>query len=84
MYAAYAIPLISAHGLIFNPKKGSLFPNWSPYGTKGNLLITGGLGYLGAHTVVEILRQSDKCGFYKIVIVDNLSNSNINVLKRIL
>lgn len=42
------------------------------------ILVTGGTGYIGSHTVVE-LQQSG----YDIVIVDNLSNSNIDVLKGI-
>lgn len=39
------------------------------------ILVTGGLGYIGSHTVVEL----DKNG-YEIVIVDNLYNSKIEVL----
>jgi UDP-glucose 4-epimerase len=43
-----------------------------------SLLITGGTGYIGSHTVVELLNL-DK----DIVIVDNLSNSSTLVLERI-
>ena len=39
------------------------------------ILVTGGAGYIGSHTTVELMQQG-----YKVVIVDNLSNSNINVL----
>jgi len=39
------------------------------------ILVTGGTGYIGSHTVVE-LQQSG----YEIIIIDNLSNSNIEVL----
>lgn len=39
------------------------------------ILVTGGTGYIGSHTVVE-LQQSG----YNVVIVDNLSNSNVEVL----
>jgi UDP-glucose 4-epimerase len=46
--------------------------------------VTGGMGYIGSHTIVEILSASDKCGFDKIVILDNLSNSNAGVLDKIL
>lgn len=46
------------------------------------LLVTGGTGYIGSHTVVELL-ESQKCGFTKIVIVDNLENSSTKVLDRI-
>ena len=42
---------------------------------KGLILVTGGTGYIGSHTVVE-LQQSG----YEVVIVDNLSNSNADVL----
>lgn len=42
------------------------------------ILVTGGLGYIGSHTVVELLQQN-----YTVVIVDNLSNANIKVLDRI-
>ncbi len=42
------------------------------------LLITGGTGYIGSHTVVELLNLG-----YEIVIVDNLANSSTLVLDRI-
>ena len=41
-------------------------------------LVTGGTGYIGSHTVVELI----KCG-EKVVIVDNLYNSKLCVLDRI-
>ena len=41
--------------------------------------MTGGLGYIGSHTVVEILSaQKDR-----VIIVDNLDNSNVNCLQRL-
>mgnify|MGYP000657220470 CR=1 FL=1 len=43
-----------------------------------SLLVTGGTGYIGSHTVVELLKLN-----YDIVIVDNLSNSSALVLERI-
>lgn len=46
------------------------------------LLVTGGTGYIGSHTMVELL-ESQKCGFTKIVIVDNLENSSLKVLDKI-
>jgi UDP-glucose 4-epimerase len=46
------------------------------------LLVTGGTGYIGSHTVVEILQTEGFCGFTKIVIVDNLSNSSAVCLER--
>lgn len=42
------------------------------------ILVTGGTGYIGSHTVVELQNSG-----YDVVIVDNLSNSNIQVLDRI-
>jgi len=42
------------------------------------ILVTGGLGYIGSHTVVEL----QKAG-YTVLIVDNLSNSNIKILDQI-
>ncbi|MBO7455362.1 MAG: UDP-glucose 4-epimerase GalE [Paludibacteraceae bacterium] len=39
------------------------------------ILVTGGAGYIGSHTTVELMQQG-----YKVTIVDNLSNSNIGVL----
>ena len=44
-----------------------------------NILITGGLGYIGSHTIVELLKYD----YYNIIILDNLENSNINVLDKI-
>lgn len=42
---------------------------------KGKILVTGGTGYIGSHTVVELQNAG-----YDVVIIDNLSNSNIEVL----
>ena len=39
------------------------------------ILVTGGTGYIGSHTVVELMQKG-----YDVVIVDNLSNSNEHVL----
>lgn len=43
-----------------------------------SILVTGGAGYIGSHTVIELL----KTGF-EVVIVDNFSNSKPEVLNRI-
>lgn len=42
------------------------------------ILVTGGTGYIGSHTVVELLNLD-----YQVVIVDNFSNSKPQVLERI-
>lgn len=42
---------------------------------KDKILVTGGTGYIGSHTTVEL----QKAG-YDVVIIDNLSNSNRNVV----
>ncbi len=42
------------------------------------ILVTGGTGYIGSHTVVELLNIGEE-----VVIVDNLSNSKLCVLDRI-
>lgn len=39
------------------------------------ILVTGGTGFIGSHTVVELQKEG-----FEVVIVDNLSNSNIDVL----
>lgn len=43
-----------------------------------HILVTGGLGYIGSHTVVELLAAG-----HEVVIIDNLSNSSEEVLNRI-
>ncbi|NHN34330.1 UDP-glucose 4-epimerase GalE [Paenibacillus sp. S3N08] len=42
------------------------------------ILVTGGTGYIGSHTCVELLNEG-----YEIIVVDNLSNSNIISLHRV-
>ena len=36
-----------------------------------NVLVTGGTGYIGSHTCVELLNEG-----YDVVVIDNLCNSN--------
>ncbi len=43
-----------------------------------NVLVTGGLGYIGSHTIVELLLKG-----YNVICIDDLSNSNIEFYKRI-
>ena len=42
------------------------------------ILLTGGLGYIGSHTAVELLDNG-----YEVVIIDNLSNSKIETKNKI-
>ena len=42
------------------------------------ILVTGGLGYIGSHVVVEL----QKMGF-AVIIIDDLSNSSLKVLDQI-
>ncbi|MBL4657783.1 MAG: SDR family NAD(P)-dependent oxidoreductase, partial [Flavobacteriales bacterium] len=45
---------------------------------KSTVLITGGLGYIGSHTVVEMMEAG-----HRVVVIDNLANSRIEVLDKI-
>jgi UDP-glucose 4-epimerase len=45
---------------------------------KSRILVTGGTGYIGSHTVVELINAG-----YEPVIADNLSNSSIKILEQI-
>lgn len=44
----------------------------------GKILVTGGLGFIGSHTVVELQHNG-----FDVVIIDDLSNSSIDILDRI-
>lgn len=43
-----------------------------------NILVTGGAGYIGSHTVVELLAAG-----HEVIVVDNLSNSKEEALRRV-
>lgn len=43
-----------------------------------SILVTGGAGYIGSHTCVELLNQG-----YEVVVIDNLCNSNKESLERV-
>ena len=45
---------------------------------KGKILVTGGTGYIGSHTTVELIQQG-----YEVAIIDNLSNSEAFIIDRI-
>ena len=42
------------------------------------IIITGGLGYIGSHTIVELRDRVDE-----FVIIDDLSNSNVSIIDRL-
>ena len=42
------------------------------------ILVTGGLGYIGSHTVVELLKNN-----FQVIIVDDMSNSEKFILDNI-
>jgi UDP-glucose 4-epimerase len=43
-----------------------------------SILVTGGAGYIGSHTCIELIQAG-----YEVIILDNFSNSKLEVLKRI-
>ncbi len=42
------------------------------------ILVTGGAGYIGSHTLIELIAEG-----HSVVVVDNLSNSNPESLRRV-
>jgi UDP-glucose 4-epimerase len=49
-----------------------------PSSVKGTILVTGGAGFIGSHTCVELLNDN-----YDVVVIDNLVNSNAASLQRV-
>ncbi|KAJ2463029.1 hypothetical protein GGI03_004108, partial [Coemansia sp. RSA 2337] len=49
-----------------------------PVSNASHVLVTGGTGFIGSHTVLELVSQG-----YKVVVVDNLCNSCEEPLRRI-
>ena len=47
--------------------------------SKNTILITGGAGYIGSHTIIELLETTD----FNVISVDNFSNSSAKTFERI-
>ena len=43
-----------------------------------NILVTGGAGYIGSHTIVELLNNN-----HQVTVIDNLCNSSRESLRRV-
>lgn len=43
-----------------------------------NVFVTGGAGYIGSHTVLELLQAG-----HEVIVIDNLSNSSLEAIKRV-
>lgn len=53
-------------------------PNYNHTMHNKKILVTGGLGFIGSHTVVELINNN-----YEVIIIDDLSNSNLDVISGI-
>lgn len=58
------------------PRSGGLMPS-SPFAGR-TILVTGGAGYIGSHTVLQLLK-----GCFRVVVVDNLDNSSQVAVERV-
>ena len=57
------------------PSSCAIFAHIKHKKMQKKILVTGGTGFIGSHTTIELQNAG-----YEVIIVDNLSNSNINVL----
>ena len=58
--------------------KGLYLPNQKYKSEMSKILVTGGTGFIGSHTVVELQEAG-----YEVIIVDNLSNSKAETVDNI-
>jgi len=71
-------PSTTTHKMTENPsKKTKVFPPWPSTGHP-QVLITGGAGYIGSHTILCLIEAG-----YDVTVVDNLVNSNEESLRRV-
>jgi UDP-glucose 4-epimerase len=68
----------TARSLLFDDLADSLLSNDEASSSEDYILVVGGLGYIGSHTVWELLKEG-----YNVVIIDNLSNAYLSVLERL-
>ncbi|KAI7154847.1 UDP-glucose 4-epimerase [Hortaea werneckii] len=74
-------PALASAGLDFRQEtafRDHEFESLPPDDGKSYIMVLGGLGYIGSHTVLELLQEG-----FNVVVVDDLSNSFKNVLTRI-
>ncbi|MRI85968.1 NAD-dependent epimerase/dehydratase family protein [Aerococcaceae bacterium WS4759] len=43
-----------------------------------NILVTGGLGFIGSHTAVKLIKNN-----HKVIIADNLVNAKVEILEKL-
>jgi UDP-glucose 4-epimerase len=71
---------ISRHQRYNRAQASRVLPVWPAGGGDGEsfVLVTGGAGYIGSHTCLELLKAGEKA-----VVVDNLCNSDLEALERV-
>jgi len=76
----FLLPLLGLSFSVASPPPSSSSPlQRQPPPHQRTVLVTGGAGYIGSHTCVELL----KTGNYRVVVVDTLENSSEESLRRV-
>ena len=80
LHAFVGVPVASSSptGMMHTDRGAVSLLRGGATGSGKEVLVTGGVGYIGSHTVLELLRAD-----YDVVIVDNLCNSNLECLERV-